>query len=139
MIRFFISFALFLSFITVSNAQAVRRYHQSLAIADASAIQIEANGNEVDVIKWAGNDILIEITVTTKLGSTTILNHLQKEGRYDLAAKVENGTAIVLNSNTKRQNIKVKGAEMDEHIKYQISVPENATVTNASATSSTEN
>jgi hypothetical protein len=139
MTRSFIFFALFFSFITANHAQAVRRYHQNLAITDASAIQVEAENAEVEIIKWEGSDILVEVTVTTKSGSTTILNHLQKEGRYDLAVKVENSTARLVNKTTKRQAIKVKGAEMDEQVKYQISVPDNYPVTNASATPTTEN
>jgi hypothetical protein len=134
MTRFFFFIALSCSFITTSSAQAVRRYHQYLAITDATSIHINATAAQVEVVEWAGSEILIEVTVSSKSGSTAILNHLQKEGRYDLIVTVENGTATVLNKLAKRQTIKAKGAEMDEQVTYKISVPENYTVTNASAT-----
>jgi hypothetical protein len=134
MTRFFFFIALSCSFITASSAQAVRRYHQNLALTDATSIHINATSAQVEVVEWAGSEILIEVTVSSKSGSTAILNHLQKEGRYDLIVTVENGTAMVLNKLAKRQTIKAKGAEMDEQVSYKILVPENYTVTNTSAT-----
>jgi hypothetical protein len=124
-------FTLFLH--AATQAQAVRRYHQQLELSDASAVRVDAQAAEVEMKEWAGSEILVEVFVTTKSGSTTILNHLQQEGRYDLIVTVESGVAVVKNKMLKRQTIKVKGAEMDEQIWYVISVPENINVTNTSA------
>jgi hypothetical protein len=135
MLRSIFSLVLFLSCIMVGQSQAVRRYHQSLSLSEsATSLQIEAQGN-VEVVNWSGSDILIEITVTTEAGSTAILNHLQKEGRYDLALNTDNTQAILVNKLTKRQPIKAKGADMDEHIKYHISIPEHISAANANINS----
>ena len=124
MSRFFISFVLFLTFVVVGNAQAVRRFHQNLSLSEATSLQIDAQG-EVEVVKWAGSDILVEVTVSSENGSVAILNHLQTQGRFDLLLNVEGSSAKLVNKLTNRQAIKVKGVEMDEHVKYTISIPEN--------------
>jgi hypothetical protein len=128
MIRILSSLALLFVLHTAVQAQAVRRYHQSLSLTDASALQIDAQDAQVDVIKWAGSDILVEVTVSTNSGSTAILNHLQKEGRYDLIVTLEAGVAKVGRKQAKRQSIKAKGTEMDEIVHYKISVPESFTI-----------
>jgi hypothetical protein len=123
MFRIILSIATFLLFSVGTQAQAVRRYHQTLSVTDATSLTVEAQG-QVELTTWAGSDVLVEITVTTAGGSVAVLNHLQKEGRYDLAIVQVNGKATIVNKMAKRQAIKVKGADMDEHIKYTISVPE---------------
>jgi ABC-type molybdate transport system substrate-binding protein len=128
MTRFTILIALLCSFYTVTNAQSVRRFHQSLSLAEASSLQIDTQNAATEVTKWSGSEILVEVTVTTNSGSTAILNHLQKEGRYDLAVTIDAGVAKVVRKQGTRQAIKVKGAEMDELVQYKISVPENFTI-----------
>jgi hypothetical protein len=62
-------FTLFLH--AATQAQAVRRYHQQLELSDASAVRVDAQAAEVEVKEWAGSEILVEVFVTTKSGSTT--------------------------------------------------------------------
>jgi hypothetical protein len=126
MARIFILFALLLTFMHAANAQAVRQYQQSLPVAaTTTALQIVPEGADITVVKYSGTDILVDVTITTTLGTTQILNHLQREGRYDLLVQVEGNTAIIMNKLAKRQTIKTKGVALDEQIKYVISIPEN--------------
>lgn len=128
MIRILITLVIFITSVSVTQAQTMRRYHQNLPLADVTSLHIDAQG-EVELKKWSGSEILIEVTVTTRSGSTAILNHLQKEGRYDLTVVMQGGVAQIVNKQLKRQPIKAKGADMDEHVVYVISVPDNLPVT----------
>jgi hypothetical protein len=124
MIRFFYFFVLFLSFITLGQSQSVRRFHQNFDVQEATTLQITAPG-KVEIVKWAGNEILVEVVISSANGSLAILNYLQKEGRYDLKLIVENGKAQLVGKSAKKQPVKAKGADMDEQVTYMISVPEN--------------
>ncbi len=133
MLRILFILAVFCSLHTAVQAQAVRRYHQNLLLTDATSLQLDVQDAQVEIIKWAGSDVLVETKVSITSGSAAILNHLQKEGRYDLMVSVQDGTAQLVRKQAKRQPIKAKGLDMDEAVHYTISVPENLTLLESNA------
>jgi hypothetical protein len=116
-------FALLLSIAYQANSQTVKRFHQNFEVEEISAIQIAAEG-DVTINTWAGNSVLVEIYITTSVGTPAVINLLQKDGRYDLLLEKSATNAMVVNKVKHRQLIKVKGIDMDETIKYTISVPD---------------
>lgn len=123
MTRAFLSLFLFFCFITVASSQAVQRYHQSFEVDQVNAIDIQLEGN-VQVETWAGNTVLVEVYVTTANGSSAILTHLQKQGRFDLQFIADGNKALLSKKDVIRQPIKTKGVELDETVKYLISIPD---------------
>jgi hypothetical protein len=126
--RISIFIVLFLSTFGAANAQATRNYEQNFQVATTTTnLQIVPDSADIEVVKYAGTDILVSVTIITTLGTTQILNHLQREGRYDLVVEVNGNTAVIMNKLAKRQTIKTKGVPLDEQIRYVISIPENFT------------
>jgi hypothetical protein len=121
--RLIFFFALLLGFVSQAYSQTIRRFHQSFEIEDLTAIQVAAEG-DVTINTWAGNTILVEIYITTSVGTPALINLLQKDGRYDLLLEKSATNAVVVNKMKHRQLIKVKGIDMDETIKYTISIPD---------------
>ncbi len=124
MTRYTILIALSFAFVTNAQAQSVRRFHQSIEVPEQQALTLAPLSDaEVEVVQWEGSDILIEITVRSNTGSAAVLNHLQKEGRYDLVISTESGKPWLARKQVKRQVVKAKGVDMDEKVLYKISVP----------------
>jgi hypothetical protein len=121
--RLIFFFALLLGLVLQAYGQTIRRFHQSFEIEDLTAIQVAAEG-DVTINTWAGNTILVEIYITTSVGTPALINLLQKDGRYDLLLEKSVTNAVVVNKMKHRQLIKVKGIDMDETIKYTISIPD---------------
>ncbi len=105
------------------SAQAIKRFHQTFSVDSLQKIEIQVEG-DVSVNTWAGNTLLVEIYVNSQNGSNAVLNLLQKEGRYDLELQNTFGDGVVVTKMKHRQHIKVKGIDMDETIKYTITVPD---------------
>jgi hypothetical protein len=124
MIRLLLLCAMIFGSSQIISAQVIRRFHQNFEVDSLSSIQIEVEG-DVTINTWAGNTVLVEIYITSQNGSAAVLNLLQKEGRYDLEMLNSSLDGTVVQKMKHRQNIKVKGIDMDETIKYTISVPDN--------------
>jgi hypothetical protein len=123
MIRLILLCALFFWSNQIISAQVIRRFHQNFEVDSLSSIHIEVEG-DVTINTWAGNTVLIEIYITSQNGSAAVLNLLQKEGRYDLEILKSSLDGAVVKKMKHKQNIKIRGIDMDETIKYTISIPD---------------
>ncbi|MCP4440748.1 MAG: hypothetical protein GY810_17510 [Aureispira sp.] len=92
---------------------------------DQLIIQLPKNKVEVKEIK--GSRILIEIQITLSSGNLQLLDYLTNAGRYEVAAKLNQGKeALLITKAAKNNNIIIqKGKEIHEDISYVIYVPSN--------------
>lgn len=123
MTRLLASFFLVFVCSVLAYGQTIRRFHQNFEIDEIKTLQLAVDG-DVTVNTWSGNTILVEIYIETKVGSPAVINLLQKDGRYDLDIQKSVTASVVVNKVKHRKSIKVKGLDMDETIKYTISVPD---------------
>jgi hypothetical protein len=120
----FLFFALVIcACVTNSSAQVIKRYHQNFSVDSLSSLRLEVEG-DVAVNTWAGNTLLVEISVNSANGSNSVLNFLQKEGRYDLELQTTVVDGVLRQKAGQRQGFKIKGVDLEEIIKYTISVPD---------------
>jgi hypothetical protein len=124
--RLLFVFVLFMHFIQINEAQVVRRFHQSFDVEELTQLVVHAEG-DVKINTWAGNTILVEVLIVTNIGTAAVVNLLQKEGRYELVLESAGDKTAIAHKLHHRQNIKVKGVDMDEAITYTISVPDSFT------------
>ncbi len=121
--RFMLLIGVFFVSILSLSAQAEKSYHQSLPIDDASKIVVQVADN-IEIIPWMGNTILVETKVQLTNASVDILNYIVKQGRYDVAIEKEGTLMRIVSKNPTRAPIRIKNVDCFETVTVKIFVPE---------------
>ena len=121
--RFTFLVGLLLASITSLSAQAEKSYHQSLPIDDAKKIVVQVADN-IEIIPWMGNTILVETKVQLTNANIDVLNYIVKQGRYDVAIEKDDTVLRIVSKNPTRAPIRIKNVDCFETVTVKIFVPE---------------
>ena len=108
-------------------AQLEKVIHQTFEIEDVSRINLDfVDDYSVEVILWAGNNIMTETQIHLYGASPVILKHfVEKEKRYELVLDNTDGIVDLYNFDKERKAIRTKNGECIEQVKLRIFVPDN--------------
>lgn len=111
---------------TSINAQLEKVIHQTFEIEDVSRINLDfVEDYAVEVIIWAGNNIMTETQIHLYGASSAILKHfIEKEKRYELVLDNTDGIVDLYNFDKERKAIRTKNGECIEQVKLRIFVPD---------------
>jgi hypothetical protein len=100
---------LLLGVLTVTVAQNKRTIYQTFETDSAKTILLDLVGfTDIEIIGWAGNTVLTEVTVQLWDASPTILDHFVDLGRYKFEFKRDGETASITTQTRERKVIKTK-------------------------------
>lgn len=122
--RIIFIFGLFCFSLQISAQATKTTFEQVIALSEEQTFSINLPG-QVEIQRWDGSEIKVEAVVTSSNGSTHILKHLHRSGRYEVVLFIENGHASLSQKAAKRQVIKNKGEVMDEQVSYIVYLPAN--------------
>jgi hypothetical protein len=123
------AFVTLLAFVTTTtSAQLTRQFNHNFMIsADVKTVIVQA-ADSVIYEPWSSATFLMEGTVTLTNANPGILEHVVRNGRYELALE-ENGEMAVLKSvNPTRQAIKFKEQPVGEKVLIKIYYPDSYSI-----------
>jgi hypothetical protein len=103
---------------------------KSFAIKDAKAITIDIKNAQVDIKTSDKETMEVQTIITLKNGNEALYEQLAKNGRYNLALSDAKPPMLTA---ADRATVKVSGAELDEEIKYIVTVPKYVDAQNVNA------
>jgi hypothetical protein len=106
--------------ITFTFAQSEKTLVKSIVVESSVAV-FDLPG-EVAVSTWDNDYIRVSATISMPNNDENFLKRLIALGRYDIVNLTENGNMVIKMPKT-HNKITVKGVEMTEVFKFQISVP----------------
>lgn len=114
-----------------ANAQVTKTLVKTFPINGATkAMMIDIKNAQVDVKTSDEEVVRVQTTVTLKNGNETVYEQLSKSGRYNLALSTAEKPVLTA---ADRATTKVSGAELDEEVKYVVTVPKYVDAQNVNA------
>ncbi len=117
--------SLILAFFTLVslNAQVIQQFHESYEINEVTDIKVDIEG-EVEYVKWKGRALMVESYIRLENGSSAIMRHFLKKGRYNIISD-ESETRLVVESEFKnRQAIVTPNGTCDEIVQIKVFYPD---------------
>lgn len=116
--------------IAMTQAQVQKTFHQTFDVTDADEIQVSLADN-YDVQLWAGNNIMIEMTVKLSNVQQNVLDYvIHQEGRYNIKMlRPQENIVQLVSQNPSRKTISVKGVDSEETVSVKIFVPDTYNIT----------
>jgi hypothetical protein len=108
--------------ITFTFAQSEKTLVKSIAIENSVTV-FDLPGEHTTTV-WENDYIRVSTTISMPNNNEDFLKRLIALGRYDLVVVNENGNMVIRMPKT-HNKITVKGVEMSEIFKFQISIPAN--------------
>jgi hypothetical protein len=113
-----------------AQAQVSKTLVKTFPLNGAKAVTIDIKNAQVD-IKTSDEEVMrIQTTVTLKNGNETVFEQLSKSGRYNLALSAD---AKPMLTAADRATTKVSGADLEEEVKYVVTVPKYVDAQNVNA------
>jgi len=123
--RFLFSFFLLAVFSCLSG-QVRETLYTTFPVEGISAITHSMPG-DIKLSAWAGNQIMVEMTILIENGSQRLLEHFVENERYQLELANEGGVARIYMTNVLPEYIVASGRSMFESVQAVIYYPENLT------------
>ncbi len=123
--RLFLMALLCLGVAQLSYAQIQKVMHQTYLLPNSSnVLELDIDAPEISVHYTEDRWMTVETHVAFYHNNTSILNFLEKNGRYHLRLKHNDSKTLSFLSNRKNlPEIKMKGKPIKEEIEYVIFVP----------------
>jgi len=107
-----------------AQAQLQKVLHRPFELDSAQVIVLDLYG-EYEVNPWAGDNILVEITVKLYQATDGILKHfIEKEERYEMDASREGEVFKLVSKDKKRNPIKTRNGECFETVVVRVFLPD---------------
>ena len=103
---------------------------KTFPINGAKAITIDIKNAQVDIKTSDKETMEVQTVITLKNGNEALYEQLAKNGRYNLALSDAKPPMLTA---AERATVKVSGAELDEEIKYIVTVPKYVDAQNVNA------
>lgn len=105
--------------------QATASTNQTIAISNASKLQLNLYSPDIEVREIKGSRLIIESHITVEgVTSNTILEYVIKAGRYELTSQTDASTqTLTLTRKMSDKVLVVKGQSCAEHVRYVVLVP----------------
>ena len=115
--------SLMLFAVSVMNAQFSKTVHNSFEANEVNTISLDLAG-DVTVEEWAGNTVLVETQIRLYNASKGIFTHfLEKEGRYDVLAEINEGELRIYSKDKVRKVIQTKNGQSTEEVLVRVLIP----------------
>ena len=110
---------------SVGFAQSQRSVHQTFSIDQVERVQFALTGN-LEIVPWAGNSAMTELTVKLYDASPGVLRWFVGDGRYEILGELsEDETTLTLRGKEILQRpIRTRDGECYEEILVKIYLPE---------------
>jgi len=120
----FVNLLLFFSLPT-EDGKLNRTFHKTVETDDVEEICAYYEDENVEIMTWEGNMIMVEIHVVIHNTSEALFNYFEKSGRYETLTSLDGGSLILKGNKKKQQSVMVKGTKKDsyEEITVKIMVP----------------
>jgi len=106
------------------QAQLQKVLHRPFETDSAQVIVLDLYG-EYEVQPWAGDNILVEMTVKLYQASDGLLKHfIEKEKRYEMDSSLEGDVFKLVSKDKKREPIKTTHGECFETVAVRIFLPD---------------
>ena len=80
--------------------------------------------DSVEVVLWAGVNLLVETTIVIENASQNILENNILEGRYKLLGQKESDSFALTFEQAQRQELRVRGTTCSETVRLRLYVPD---------------
>ena len=105
-------------------AQSSKTIHQTFTLEDATKVNIDVVGSQIEMRETKGSRVLVETTVTLSVANDRLLDFVANSGRYDLVKTIDEGLGEMTIESQKTQSvIMVKGEECQEELRYVFYIP----------------
>ena len=121
--KYLCSVLFFLFFSIASQAQATKILHQTFSIDSVKTVQYSIK-DSVEVVLWAGVNLLAETTIVIENASQNILENNILEGRYKLLGQKESDSFALTFEQAQRQELRVRGTTCSETVRLRLYVPD---------------
>lgn len=111
---------------TSAQAQLKKTLHKVFEVP-AVTQQLVFNiyeGDEYEVVPWAGNTILTETQIEMYNASKGVFDFFLKEGRYDFVSLEQSDSLILSSKDLLRHAIKIEDIQSEERVVSRIFVPD---------------
>lgn len=134
--RFLLSWFTICTIIQLSNAQASRTTHYTVAANDISVVNIDLASDNIEIIETKGSRVIIEARIILEtIGNTNLLEFLISSGRYTLINSVDQlDRSLTIKRKKVTSELIVKGERCKETVKYRILIPSSVRFINTSET-----
>lgn len=116
-----LTLAIFLGMTIQGFSQAETTIVKSIEFDQSSNVTLAFAG-AVETVEWDKEYIRITATVNSLNTTQGILDRLAMLGRYDIQTKTQDG-ATVISMPKLANHITIKGTDLEESIRYQVTVP----------------
>ncbi len=118
------AYVLFFFAIAMDDDQLSKTYHKTVDVDEIEEISAQYEGDEVEMITWDGNVIMVEVKVDIT-ASTAVFTYFERSGRYETLTSIEGEKLILTSKKKKQKSVMVKGMKKDtyEKVKIKIFVP----------------
>jgi hypothetical protein len=108
---------------TTASAQLFRQFNHNFMLADATTVMIQMPDSIV-YEPWSGGTFLIESSITLTNANSGILEHVIRNGRYEITLEDNGEQALFKLTNPSRNPIRFREQIVGEKIVYKIYYPQ---------------
>lgn len=126
MVKRLLSFFFFVAFFSCLSGQVRETLYSTFPADGFSAITHSMPG-DVTLSAWAGNQIMVEMTILIENGTQRLLEHFVENERYLVEVANDGGVARVYLPTVLPEYIVASGRNMFERVQAVIYYPENLT------------
>lgn len=121
--KFCYPFPFLLLIVSIGFAQNQKYIHQTFAMDTATTLQLDLHG-EFTIETWIGDAIMIETKASLYDASEGIFAFLIKEGRYEVEAKLEGNTLLLVSKDKIRRPVGTTKGTSREEVQVKVFIPE---------------
>jgi len=127
---------LFFALLAISSkAQMTKTIHQTFTLEDATSVDINVVGKNVEIRETKGSRVMVEITIQLSEPNERLLDFIINSGRYNLDRTIDAAQGRLKIASKRTNNvIMVKGKECYEQLSYIFYVPAAVKYVNNSTT-----
>lgn len=118
--------AIALLFSVCAQAQLKKTLHKVFELPpEATKLVLNIyEGDEYEIVPWAGNTILTETDVAMRKASKGVFDFFVEEGRYDFDAQLRSDSLVLSSKDLLRRVIKIEDTAAEEKVRSRIFIPD---------------
>lgn len=120
----------------ITWSQATASTSQTVAISNASKLQLNLFSSDIEVREIKGSRLIVESHITVEgVTNSTILEYIIQAGRYELSSQTDASTqTLTLTRKMSDKVLMVKGQACSEHVRYIVLVPNSIKIVETKST-----